>query len=539
MKLFRSVTLALLVASAPLALAIPPANATISNEAAQVTINGNGATTAFDYNFLIPDQYGSTTPAVGVFLTNTTTHVTTPLILGTDYTIAGVGNPNGGTVTYPVSGSPLAAGNTITIQRALNYTQPTVVMNQAFYPHTVEQVADWQELQIQQIAAALEAPSASSQLNGSSPETITGAWTFTQGVMVPDSTAFWTNAGAVPISRLPARLFGGAASLNDGSSDTDLDWLGDLKRAGTLPDDELDYAQNGFLTNPDSAPGGMATPLIAVLAAANTTNSRTNSTPRALEALAINNAPVGQNPAIWSFYHECHEVSGTGNCFADENEVRNIRGVQLAWTPYALNGGAINLSLGCGAGLTAVGQFNCAVAEYIQANPMPYTAGISFLPGSVVAVGGLSPAIQLPANYAVEWWGSGNLILADMYSDTVGNVDIITGAGKMVFVGNGGSVNLNDTKVYEWGNGSAYVGGNTAGATSTQYVNFFVNGAEQGRWVNGGLAVGSTSAGVYREQVTGTLNVTSTYYANGTAGVSCSGTPTSSFASVNGIVTHC
>jgi hypothetical protein len=29
------------------------------------------------------------------------------------------------------------------------------------------------------------------------------------------------------------------------------------------------------------------------------------------------------------------------------------------------------------------------------------------------------------------------------------------------------------------------------------------------------------------------------YKAQGTAGVSCSGTPTSSFASVNGIVTHC
>ncbi len=37
----------------------------------------------------------------------------------------------------------------------------------------------------------------------------------------------------------------------------------------------------------------------------------------------------------------------------------------------------------------------------------------------------------------------------------------------------------------------------------------------------------------------GTVNVQNGYFANGTAGATCSGTPTSSFASVGGIVTHC
>ncbi len=36
-----------------------------------------------------------------------------------------------------------------------------------------------------------------------------------------------------------------------------------------------------------------------------------------------------------------------------------------------------------------------------------------------------------------------------------------------------------------------------------------------------------------------TLNVTGGYSANGICGVTCAGAPTSSFASVNGIVTHC
>ena len=50
-----------------------------------------------------------------------------------------------------------------------------------------------------------------------------------------------------------------------------------------------------------------------------------------------------------------------------------------------------------------------------------------------------------------------------------------------------------------------------------------------------GTGTPSSSATV----VAGTLNVVSGYKSNGTAGVTCSGTPTSSFASVNGIVTHC
>lgn len=54
--------------------------------------------------------------------------------------------------------------------------------------------------------------------------------------------------------------------------------------------------------------------------------------------------------------------------------------------------------------------------------------------------------------------------------------------------------------------------------------------------LGGGFQVGSPTGG---RQGLGTINASSTYYANGSAGVTCSGTPTLSFASVNGIVTHC
>ena len=95
------------------------------------------------------------------------------------------------------------------------------------------------------------------------------------------------------------------------------------------------------------------------------------------------------------------------NTYVAEYEARNIKAPPAsAWNPYQTPAGTVDLELGCGAGLAAAGQFNCNVAEYIAANPMPFNAGLSFLPGSVAAISGISPAIQSPANYGFEWWSS-------------------------------------------------------------------------------------------------------------------------------------
>lgn len=65
-----------------------------------------------------------------------------------------------------------------------------------------------------------------------------------------------------------------------------------------------------------------------------------------------------------------------------------------------------------------------------------------------------------------------------------------------------------------------------SGATATELEAVFVNGVQIGS------PAGSTKG-------VGTLNVAGAYYANNTIGVTCSGSPTASFASTNGIVTHC
>ncbi len=126
------------------------AAATIASPTVSVTATGNSVTTLWNYGFIIPYQANGTTPAVTV---STTTSGVTTVINPSLYTITGVGNSAGGTVHYPLSGSPLTSATTITITRSLAYIQPTAVPNAAFLPHTVEQVADNLDMQIQQLAA--------------------------------------------------------------------------------------------------------------------------------------------------------------------------------------------------------------------------------------------------------------------------------------------------------------------------------------------------------------------------------------------------
>lgn len=110
----------------------------------RTTGQGNGVTTTFDYDFLMPD-------ADYAVVTFTDTDGTETIIAAGDYNITGVGNPLGGSVEYPLVGSPIATGTSLTIQRVLPATQTTVLGNQsAFYPETVEEALDYVTMLVQQ-----------------------------------------------------------------------------------------------------------------------------------------------------------------------------------------------------------------------------------------------------------------------------------------------------------------------------------------------------------------------------------------------------
>jgi len=124
---------------------------TVSATTNKAIFLGNGATTAFTFNF----------PAVAVgdlqvYYTDASGNIT--LLNSTLYTVilnaAVAPNPtaSGGTVTYPLIGSPIALGTTLTILRSLPEVQPSSFANQGtLYPATYEQALDYLTMSVQQI----------------------------------------------------------------------------------------------------------------------------------------------------------------------------------------------------------------------------------------------------------------------------------------------------------------------------------------------------------------------------------------------------
>jgi hypothetical protein len=68
------------------------------------------------------------------------------------YGISGIGNASGGSVTYPLSGSPIPPGTKLTLLRTVPYTQTTVLSNQGgYYPEVVERRFDQIYMALQQL----------------------------------------------------------------------------------------------------------------------------------------------------------------------------------------------------------------------------------------------------------------------------------------------------------------------------------------------------------------------------------------------------
>lgn len=129
---------------------------TITSQTTKVVAFGDGVTTVFAYDFLIPNA-----ASVEVIYTDLSGVDTT--LLPSQYSITGLGEDVGGTVTYPLSGSPIAVGTTLTINRDAAIVQLTSLNNQGgFYPEAVEGALDYLTILLQQLGAtgsrALVAP---------------------------------------------------------------------------------------------------------------------------------------------------------------------------------------------------------------------------------------------------------------------------------------------------------------------------------------------------------------------------------------------
>jgi hypothetical protein len=110
---------------------------------------GNGVATLFTFNFKV-----FTTADVVVTLAELATGIETTLVLDTHYTVALNPDQNlnpGGTVTYPISGSPMASTHTLTLTSGVTQLQETDIVNQGgFFPEVIENSLDKQTILTQQ-----------------------------------------------------------------------------------------------------------------------------------------------------------------------------------------------------------------------------------------------------------------------------------------------------------------------------------------------------------------------------------------------------
>lgn len=111
--------------------------------------NGNGSQTAFPFEFKAfskEDLLVVRTDDDGLEFT---------LVLDSDFSVALNADQNadpGGTVTYPISGTVLPAGETLTIASNLDYTQETDITNGGgFYPQVIEDALDRNTMLVKQV----------------------------------------------------------------------------------------------------------------------------------------------------------------------------------------------------------------------------------------------------------------------------------------------------------------------------------------------------------------------------------------------------
>lgn len=123
---------------------------TVSNQVSHETSQGDGVNTLFPYNFLIP------TADDAQVIVYDSVALTSTVIASSLYSITGIGDPNGGNVTYPLTGTPLPTTQFITIKRVIPLTQGLALTNQSdFLPDVLESQLDDIVFMVQQVSEVI------------------------------------------------------------------------------------------------------------------------------------------------------------------------------------------------------------------------------------------------------------------------------------------------------------------------------------------------------------------------------------------------
>lgn len=222
---------------------------TISTTTVKVTVAGNGVQTVFNYSFLMP-----TAGQYDLYLTDT--DGTFSLIDQSDYTVSGIGNPNGGTFTYSPA---ISTGQSLTLVRDLPDTQTTNYGNQAaYYPQTVESTFDRTVMQIQDLAEKVSRAWLAPVIEGAKPSVpilseragLLAAWDESGNLVASDYSPDGTT--------LPHLTINGDQTLNNLPIANPVATLSSLLVTATTVDDDLrEFMANfGMTSNKGSGTAG-------------------------------------------------------------------------------------------------------------------------------------------------------------------------------------------------------------------------------------------------------------------------------------------
>lgn len=184
----------LVVVTFLLSLCVGYAQGTVSTVTNSVTAQGNSVVTIFSYNFPMT----SSAFARVIVTDSTVTPATQTTLSSTQYTITGVTSPTGGTVTYPLSGPPLAPGYYITIARVVPLIQTTSIANQGPTFRAIENALDYLTYITQQLQTQISVLQAQVAGGGSTPIPVYTGRTITSGLtdnaFTTDTTIAWNSS---------------------------------------------------------------------------------------------------------------------------------------------------------------------------------------------------------------------------------------------------------------------------------------------------------------------------------------------------------
>lgn len=409
---------------------------TVSSQTNNATFVGNGVTTVFP----LPFRFFSNGDVFAYFI-DPITGASTPMVLGTDYTLAGAAEPevNGNAVSVLTTTAPLANGRGLYVERIMQEVQSTDIVNQGeFFASTHEDVFDRLTMLIQQANAknqgairvaigdpepARLAPIAQRagklmgfDANGNPIATDLAAadpqkFTFNQ----PQTGGFFSNSPTpARIHRMADRVFFGGAVKNNGRSDVGFstpgqDWLTNSYGAAWL----MRGATVGALT-PDS--GGIFGGIFGARASH--------------ASVAAGGASIGiggicwQDSATnvgWAGYLEATREAGTQTVFGLELAIKN-KGDNAIRTPYNRNfGGTVGIWFAGGGDPTYAGAPTnpCNTAIAIGKNGHTWNKGIVFDADGLTGTDGFTgsaTAIDMARGHTIRWMASNTDIAVEIRS---------------------------------------------------------------------------------------------------------------------------